>query len=671
MPPTRYSKFGGLGKDCRVFLSDGTLIDVGKLAKGDLLLSADGETSEVQDVCRYKSKLVRIDQVGNHSKDIYKSGEKPFGLMNIILSEDQEVWLRTKQRLKSVSKPNKKVIEISELKEKRVKELGIVSLVLTSSFSDTHAADITPIKNYIKKKTMASTDGHIEWCCLLRYIGKLSKEPRQATQILLSPISVEIPVLQPWLNGYFKCAPEKDRIEAMAWLLGFWIGHGSKKGASFTLNTKDEDITEMLRRCAELLDMKLTVKKRDDEGLRAVGSLHTLTGSWNENSPLTSCLKELKFYQNGRVGQPKCIPSFMRSETKEVRETFIAGLIDADGSTYRDNGSVKVKISTVHAPIRDGLLVLGQSLGLSVTVSVDAQQQRETFNQSETWVFHLLSGSNKHVLRSIVNRCSCERQRCPPESSSSRCLPGQQNSENFGLNKKSVPFTLSECGEGEVVAVHLEDPSRTFITEERLICYSAGRGREFRQPKAAVLDQDFLNNDKNFCFSCARAMNSTFEVVPWDDSLSWCDHCRRSYALTKAICLNTKCQKIPTETELKKMKESGVYSCTFCQSEVKADVAQEEAGAETEAEAEAGQRSSRSCLSCHRTTTSSWLKVPWDKGTSKRICRNCSHRYRKIKVRCFDCCRLFNVEEFQELRRKASSSNSAPCPRCKEEIKLA
>ncbi|QLQ80169.1 hypothetical protein HG537_0D01700 [Torulaspora globosa] len=655
----RAGPLGGLGEDCRVFLADGTLTSVRELMEGDLLLSADGKPSEVKDVKRYKTKCMKVVQTSMHST---APALKPFGLMEIILSEDQEVLLKTKQRIKTMSKSNKRIIEISELREKLVKDVRIVSFVQTGSRSFPERTDIKILKDYIKRKTMTSTDGHIVWSCLLRDVAYLNKELRNSTKLLLSPISLEVPVLRRWLNTYFGYDVEMEKVKAMSWLLGFWIGDGHKRGATFSLHSEDHDVNGMLGRCAELLDMKLTIKKRqgDDGGFKAEGVLHTLDGNWNKNSPLVTCLKDLKFYENGQRDGLKSIPLSMRLESRMVREIFMAGLIDSDGCVYNDHGTVKIKIPTAFALIRDGILFIGRSLGLSVSVSFEPERQRELFCQHDTWIFHLFPGSNRAVFTSILGECSCERKRNPVKLGPCRIpLAPVTETDSSVSNMISIAFESSSCGEANVIAVHLKDPLGTFLTEQQLVCYSAGRDEKFRP--STPTEGALLGDDKNFCFSCSRAVNSKFEIVPFARRSSWCENCRKRYAVTKAICINSECRMIPSENEMKQMADSKDFSCSYCRSKVEVNMQKREPEPEP--------KFTRSCKSCCRRKTSRWLKLPWDKTSPERICRLCLHKFR-TGTRCLNCSKLFGIQECNELMKQATVGNCIPCPRCKKPVNL-
>ncbi|QLL31815.1 hypothetical protein HG536_0B06830 [Torulaspora globosa] len=202
----------------------------------------------------------------------------------------------------------------------------------------------------------------------------------------------------------------------MAWLLGFWIGDSHRKGAAFALHSGDEDVNTRLRENPELWGMSLRI--RLEEGFKATGYLNTYNGTirnWNKNNPLVKVLEGLRFWGNGRKNGPKSVPLFMRTEQIVVREAFLAGLIDSDGSCNIQHECVRVQIKTVYPPIRDGINLIGRSLGLTVSTHFRGANfnERSGLNESDKRTFHLFGGTNHETLRSIPNRCSCERKRNP------------------------------------------------------------------------------------------------------------------------------------------------------------------------------------------------------------------------------------------------------------------
>lgn len=95
----------------------------------------------------------------------------------------------------------------------------------------------------------------IRWDCETRGLGLLSREIRRATRLLIAPLSLEIPVVSPWNQENDEKDVSPQEIEAMIWLLGFWIGNGHESALSFTL-AGDADVKNRFDESAKMWGMK-------------------------------------------------------------------------------------------------------------------------------------------------------------------------------------------------------------------------------------------------------------------------------------------------------------------------------------------------------------------------------------------------------------------------------
>lgn len=657
--------FGGLSENTRLFLSNGTLIDITKLKSGDRLLSAEGKASEVERVVQFTGNLVKFTQTFSHVTTGFEPGYIPYGVVSFTVSDTQVLVFRTLQRLKVMRVKEKRVFEITELRKQLREAVGMLMLPVTGSRTFFSSSTIREAKDYVKRKTAASDDGYITWNCVAKNIAQLSKELRVSTKVLLSPMNLEIPVLKPWMDKWYGEDVTSDKVDALAWLFGFWIGNGYRKGAIFGLHSEGHDVNDYLRNCAGKLGMICKFKKRGEDGFRAEATLLMPDGSRDRNSPLTNALEELRFYLHGKKGDPKSVPKFLGFEARSVREYFMAGLIDSDGSTKYQQGTVRACIKTTHQPIRDGILLVWRSLGLNLTVSFEPEQMRRDVHQNDTWIFDLFEGANKPVFWSILEKCSCERKRNPQKDKDYRpllCPPVKPNATDVEpLNFMSISFETSNSGSGKLYSIQLKDPSSTFITEDQLICAGSCSGSVHHKESTITRDEGFFARDDNFCNCCARARHGRFEELPWDGSKLSCDNCRKRYEVSAMICVNEKCMEIPSKEQAAKMRRENRLRCLSCKSQLRDDSASNK------------KRSMIPgfCASCGTTEASSWRKLGWNKNDKKRLCKNCHFECTKSKRYCASCARIITRVEEPELLKKYSKSQNhpdafIPCPRCEE-----
>lgn len=471
--------------------------------------------------------------------------------------------------------------------------------------------------------------------------------------------------MKPWMDKWFRENVTSDRVEAMAWLIGFWIGDGYKRGATFALHSEDHDVNDYLRLSAGKLGMKLTITKIGETGFKAQGVLHTQDGCWNKHSPLTFALRELRFYEDGERDRPKSVPEFLRFETRSVKEYFMAGLIDSDGCTICEEGTYKACIKTSYQPIRDGILSIVHSLGLNVTVSFEPQRMGEDFNRRDCWYFNIFQGCNSSVFWSILNKCACDRKRNPGERGSCRPRSFALHDESSSLLKfKAIPLSDTNCGTGRVYAVFLKNSYDTFLTEEQLICAGAVLKKPLAIAKLTfgaeesrrLQNEAVIPDGTNFCFCCARTKDSGFEKIPWDPPNIWCETCRRRCNKSHGICENKECHWIASEIEVKKASPI----CVLCGSAVTIDSFMGY-----------GPRPKHSgkCSGCYSTATHRWLRLPWDKKSCQRICRACYNKYKKTGKYCVHCCKTFGRVEVRLLLNSFTPEDGreadfVPCDSC-------
>ncbi|QLQ80753.1 hypothetical protein HG537_0E01070 [Torulaspora globosa] len=570
---------GGLVKGTKVFLANGETVPIENIKKGDEVLTSGGGSAKVDEVLSDDDHdLVTIRQKTRHYAHLYDpSMREPYGIREMKCSKRQPLVLSTKQRIK-IDKDNRsegfRKVSVSQLADHQTKDGRIIKIIKDTCRRFPLATKAPEIIDYVKP--MLSEGRCFSWQCEARDLELVNKRDQAGTRMLLQPISIEIPVLGPWLKEHFKIEITAQQLEAMAWLLGFWIGDGCKDGARLALNIDDDDVNTRLEENAKVWGMTLRTK-RQKGSKGAVGSLHTYTGKkrhLNKNNPLVKVLKGLRFYRNGRINGLKNVPLFMQTEEIVVREAFLAGLIDSDGHCCIQDGSIRVEIKTVYLPVRDGIKFIGRSLGLTVSTSFLGAHfnVRRGKHHNNTWIFYLYGGTNHETFRSILNRCSCERKRNPKiqyrrdrdfqefgsdyQSEENEYDPEDdddlsnimesfeddaEEQEDCTFNFGKLRFEIIQGRKGKVIGLVLSDTSnRTFVTDDLIVCASAELSTESRT--------DFETR----CLSCTKAAASKWRKVPWlgDVFDRLCNACWLSFSRTHMRCSNDTCNYVFRKSEV-------------------------------------------------------------------------------------------------------------------------
>ncbi|QEU61439.1 hypothetical protein KDRO_E03170 [Kluyveromyces lactis] len=153
-----------------------------------------------------------------------------------------------------------------------------------------------------------SSDAHnMSWPAEVIRIDKLHEPIRQKARIQLSAVNKQISIMRAQLESLFN-KPISDReLGAMAWLLGFWLGDGYRRGSIFALNKEDHDVNSTLKRYGEIwgLSMRM-VNCTENLGTTAYlfikpGKVRLLT----TGNPFWNVVKNLEFIVDKKKNFPK------------------------------------------------------------------------------------------------------------------------------------------------------------------------------------------------------------------------------------------------------------------------------------------------------------------------------------------------------------------------------
>lgn len=180
--------------------------------------------------------------------------------------------------------------------------------------------------------------------------------------------------------------------------------------------------------------------------------------------------------------------------------------------------------------------------------------------------------------------------------------------------------------------------------------------------KTVYLMRDGFKTGK--CYSCERTKERKWKRLPWNklsaDRL--CDKCMCKYRATATRCLQNKCLRILTKSEIKEMaKKSEIaasledgtrvlgYPCFYCSGATYKD---EEQKLRVEEKTNTGE----TCFSCKAEITTRKRLIPWDKQSHENICGACYRRYSRYKTRCVEdkCRSIPNKTEFASMTKNGS-----------------
>ena len=157
------------------------------------------------------------------------------------------------------------------------------------------------------------------------------------------------------LHGYTgKCVQWQYKdVKLDPYVLGLWLGNGSKNGYSFAINSKaDPEILEYLNEWGNANDAEFTQEKNN-----CVSYIVT-SKSGCYIAPLKKLLSEYNLINN------KHIPNEYLINSRDVRLKILAGLIDSDGYVDREGTRIVIKQGMNHEKLTKDIIFLVKSLGL-------------------------------------------------------------------------------------------------------------------------------------------------------------------------------------------------------------------------------------------------------------------------------------------------------------------
>ncbi|KAI1635756.1 ATP synthase alpha/beta family, nucleotide-binding domain-containing protein [Biscogniauxia mediterranea] len=233
------------------------------------------------------------------------------------------------------------------------------------------------------KETLETKD--FEWTIQASDMSLVGPQVREATQQLFNPIYLEDERISSMLDDRgFDGASARQ----MAYLLGSWVGNGENQRSAFTIDARDATTKERIREYGSLFGLALEHHTDKTVSLRPSkpsGSSNIFWEMVNEMGVRGSDEK-----------RAKAVPDFLACESFEVREHFLAGLVDSVGQVKREELSATIK--TTYRDVSDGIAKIARSLGVRASISVE-QASHYTVR---------MSGSDG-VMESILSGCALAR----------------------------------------------------------------------------------------------------------------------------------------------------------------------------------------------------------------------------------------------------------------------
>lgn len=534
----------------KILMADGQAQQIQHIAVNSMILCADGTTDRVTSISKDVQITYQIMQKTKHRANEGEPGrndpmrKQVFHRLGFKCSVAHKLPLRTsaKPTLENSYKRNSYKVKWKNMEEQLTLDGRIISL------PKTHHKDfpMTPEGEMFAKAFMAQKEMeyglYLEFSIQVRDLDLLEAHVRVNSFLRFGPILNGGGILSEFLTG------QKHLITPyvldMAWLLGLWLGDGTTKEPEISVDSFDTELMSGLIERCKVWGLYPTYKD-EPVPLRAKHTRlyfgekpdgNRRNRNLRKENPFWNAVMNLKFKRD--LDGEKQVPSFMWYEDIEVREAFLAGLIDSDGYVVKRNegpDAYKVSIQTIYPSIMNGIVHVSRSLGIATTITTRSARtetiEGRKVNCHFTYDCHI---AGRSPLQKVLSYCRSGHKRRPEPKAVKR------EPIYFG-------FTEEKCGQQSVYGITTES-GKNIVLENKLTAHVCGEHCLKEQPKTTT------TKCLKHCIACPRKGVRYF-YKDWSGNHRICGRCYGRYKFSGYRCLH--CKYVPEAREIKKAKLRG------------------------------------------------------------------------------------------------------------------
>ena len=512
---------GCFTKGTQVMMADGQDKSIEAIQVGELVMGKDGQPREVVGLPRGYDTMYKVRQITGHRRDA-----KVHGLMDFTVSADHKLILRTKQNINVTTRKyagNKYAAVTFFALETTKSGIDMVKAKTKVFGYHVHGGQAGADEKATKFAADLDATSYIDWIIEARDYELVPLNVKSNTTQLINPVHFESGKLAKWLsiNGHDnKFAPE------MGYLLGAWVGDGYMDRAAYSFDPKDTPLALRVLNYASMFGLtcssndeyhhryttsnkhsksvdgdskdsnefneqeyfeKLGAEKDDNSDFTfdtneesendwvARGNM-TVTmhgcgihgnGARNTANVFWDAMKVFGMRRKTSTGFVKNVPHHLAVEDIDVREFFLAGLVDSNGSVRtRSDRSTHAIISTVYKSVSEGIVKVARSLGIKTSVSTEDKHidGNGVLHQFAYRVY--LAGS---ALSGVLSKCALERKQVP--------------ATKFSRDPVLFHFDLIKSEEEDYYGITLsEETDHQFLLSNMALVHNCGeRGNEMAE----------------------------------------------------------------------------------------------------------------------------------------------------------------------------------------------
>jgi len=234
---------------------------------------------------------------------------------------------------------------------------------------------------------------------------------------------------------------EEKEVKLDPYVLGLWLGDGSKRGYVFAINSKDDpEILEYLEEWGKENDA--TFKNIPSNPVAYYISSTTKSGV----APLKKLLSEYNLVDNKHIPQEYLVNS------REVRLAVLAGMIDSDGTVQSDGRRITIAQGMDHSKLAGDVIFLAKSLGLMCSSHIKKTQWKYKGELRRGNAININISGDIEDIPTLVARKKCYN-------------PLSRNVTNTGK------ISIQEVESGDYVGIEV-DGNKRFVLEDFTVTHN-------------------------------------------------------------------------------------------------------------------------------------------------------------------------------------------------------
>lgn len=415
------------------FSNSDLMVYIGCFAKGTEVLMADGSNKNIEDVQVGESVLGKDGEARNVIA-LPRGNETMYEINESTPEEEADL-----ARIAFTCNAKHELV-VNTKQDIEVEQNRVTYFDLESVSDEANGREFSMVKSQTKTfddslmaKEFASTisKNSIDWTIEARDVCHMSHEVRCATQQSWAPVLTGKEVLVPAVQ---EVGFDASIAPYISYLVGLWIGNGYADRVQYLIDGKNTELVNRIREYDEVIESNNQT------------STKTVDFLWN-------VINSMGFNVGGKSG--KAIPSFLRTESFEIREQFLAGLIDSDGIVKKN--PLSASVSTNCSKVGEGVIAVSRSLGICTSVKAETER-------------YIIGMTGNSALESVLSKCALTDKTTPFPSHITR------TGQNFD-------FSVKEIEAADYYGVTLPDNSdHQFMLANQAVVHNCGeRGNEMAE----------------------------------------------------------------------------------------------------------------------------------------------------------------------------------------------